>query len=163
MPKMPKLSKNKPIELIVDMDKPTDSGSEESDLEPQKLEKPKRSHIMTEARKLAFEKAQQKKRENFLARKAFKEKQEEEFQKAKSEKLIKKQKKEDKRRQFELNELETSDDEPIIVKKKKSKRRVVYISDDDKSEKNIIIVNKLDSKPPVALPQPKPIKRAVFL
>jgi hypothetical protein len=163
----------KPIEILETNDGKTDSESEESEYEPQKLEKckddpkPKKEHVMTEARKLAFEKARQKKQENFLLRKAIKDKEKGEYNAIKNEKALKRQEKEAKRREYELQKLDmsSSEDEPIIVKKKKSRRKVIYVSDDEDDGKNIIIVNRLDPKPPapvapVAISKPR---KAIFL
>ena len=92
----------KPIELLKENDGKTDSESEESEYEPQKLEKskddpkPKREHVMTEARRLAFEKARQKKQENYLLRKAIKEKENGNYNAIKNEKAQKRKEKEDR-------------------------------------------------------------------
>ena len=165
-----KISK-KTIEVLNENDNKSSSGSEESEQEPLKLEKskippkPKRDHVMTEARRIAFEKAREKRQANYLLRKAIKDKEIEEYNKTKNEKALKRQELEAKRRDYELKQLEmsSSEDEPIIVKKKKSKRKVIYVSDDENDGKNIIIVNKLDTKPNVPLPVTISKPKAIFL
>ncbi len=132
-----------------------------------KKDKPKRNYVMTDARKQAFEKAKQKRAENIALRKQLKEKETAEFEKLLQMKQEKKAKKELKKKEMELKKYETSssesEEEVIVKKKKKPKKKVIYISgDDEPDEKNIIIVNKLDSKPQPQVPV-KPKRTAVFL
>lgn len=188
MPKIEKSKKPAPIvaiqPTIKDVESSSDDESTESEQEEpihqpvvvqQKPQKQKRNYVMTDARKLAFEKAQQKRAENIALRKQLKEKEQAEFEKIKQEKEAKKAKKEAKKKELELkklellsdeSEVEEEEEEQIIVKKKKKpakKKVIIYISDDEQDEKNIIIVNKLDSKPQIP-PQPqKPKRTTLFL
>lgn len=147
------------------------SSSEESTIlkpvmKTAKVKPEKKPYVLTEARKLAFEKAKIARAENCAKRKILKEKELNDINKMKEAKKQKKNLKAEKKKQLELADTDSSsDEEPIIVKKKKSKKKVIYISDDEAGEKNIIIVNKIDSKrnnQPV--PQtPVPKKRSFFL
>lgn len=144
------------------------SSSEEHIAKPQRLEKPKRQYVVTEARKQAFEKAKQKRAENIALRKQMKEKEQEEFNKMKEMKLKKKQTKEAKKKLLELQALETSSEseaEQVIVKKKKKpKKKIVYesASEEEKPDKNIVIINKFEKQEQPAVVA-KPMKRTIFL
>jgi len=144
------------------------SSSEEHIAKPQRLEKPKRQYVVTEARKQAFEKAKQKRAENIALRKQLKEKEQEEFNKMKEMKLKKKQTKEAKKKLLELQALETSSEseaEQVIVKKKKKpKKKIVYesASEEEKPDKNIVIINKFEKQEQPAVVA-KPMKRTIFL
>lgn len=143
-----------------------------SESDNEQIEKPKKIHVMTEARKQALEKAKLKKAENFAIRQAEKKKLEDEYQKILDAKKAKKEAKEAKKKLMELKKYETDSDseESVIIKKKKkvNKKKVVYVSDDDepKDDKKVVIINKYESKPepihPPIQPQ-KPKRLAVFL
>ena len=149
-----------------------DNAPNESESDDEVIEKPKRIHIMTDARKQALEKAKLKKAENFAIRQAEKQKIEAEYQKVLQAKVAKKEAKEAKKKLMELKKYETESDseESVIIKKKKkaTKKKVVYVSDDDepKDDKKVVIINKYESKSePVHQIQPpqKPKRLAVFL
>ncbi len=141
---------------------------EESESDNEQIEKPKRIHVMTDARKQALEKAKLKKAENFAIRQAEKQKIEAEYQKVLQAKIAKKEAKEAKKKLMELKKYETeseSEDEVIIKKKKKPKKKILYVSEEDepKDDKKVVIINKYESKhEPVQQPQ-KPKRMPVFL
>ena len=158
----------KPIALVGDS--PYVLVGDKSQLErPYVLEKPKKAKKpfeLTEARKLAFEKARATRAKNIQDRKEVKEQREQEIQKLKELKEKKSEKKISKLKQEVASS--DSDTSEIVVKKQKSKskkKKVIYLSeDDDDNDKNIIIINKLDkqSYPPPQAPN-RPRSRSVFL
>jgi hypothetical protein len=131
----------------------------------EKSKKAKKPFELTEARKLAFEKARATRAKNIQDRKEVKEQRDQEIQKLKELKEKKTEKKISKLKQEVASS--DSDTSEIIVKKQKSKnkkKKVIYLSEDDSDDKNIIIINKLDkhNHPPLQTPN-RPRSRYVLL
>jgi len=130
------------------------------------LEKPKKQR--TQAQIDAFEKAREKKKQNFLTRKGLADKAEEEIAKIIQQKKDKKEQKKQKLAKLEeIAEQVSSDeeeDEPIIIKKKvkkQTKPKVIYVDSDDEEvekpvDKNIIIINKMH--PTLSTKKPKMVQ-----
>jgi len=131
------------------------------------LEKPKRQR--TQAQIDAFEKAREKKKQNFLTRKGLADKAEEEIAKIIQQKKDKKDQK--KQKLVKLQELteqvsseEEEEEKPVIIKKKvkkQTKQKIIYVDSDDEEvekpvDKNIIIINKMH--PTVSAHKPKMVQ-----
>ena len=143
--------KSKKIEVIENIEDKTDDESS-IELKPakvidEKLKKERKPYVMTEARKLAFEKAREKRDENIKLRKA-QQKQLHDEQEAiknaviekRNRNLIKKNKKEIKKiiQNEDLLSSSSSDEEEIIVKKKHPKKKVIYIESESEEMRNLI-------------------------
>ena len=142
----------------------SDSTSEDIELKPKKEKKP---YILTDARKIQFEKARQKRMENVEIKKKEKEELSKEFVDKKKELELKKQEVLKKKHTKELLKLQeelekekslvdesVNSDTEIIIKKRKpiQRKRIVYLEDDDdeeevESKKNNIIINNIYKKP----------------
>lgn len=111
-----------------------------------KLKKPieKKPYVMTDARKLAFARAQEKRQENIKINKELKDKEQQHIKMLKEQEKLKKQKKISKL-ESKLQQISESEEEEIIIKKKKPKNKVVYVDesddDNDRNKKNVIIIN----------------------
>lgn len=182
MPPKNKNPKIEPRKKIIEepLEEMSDVSSDDDDVAPppvmSSLEKPKRQR--TQAQIDAFEKAREKKKQNFLTRKGLADKAEEEIAKIIQQKKDKKDQK--KQKLVKLQELteqvsseEEEEEKPVIIKKKvkkQTKQKIIYVDSDDEEvekpvDKNIIIINKMhpthsNHKPKMVQPERQPI---VFL
>ena len=134
--------KSKNIEVIEDKGDSDSSSIEMTNKKPIDIptRKPKKEYVLTEARKLAFEKAREKRQINIDLRKQQQKILQDEQEAIKNavldkrnRKLIKKNKKEIKKiiQNEDLLSSSSSDDEIIIKKKKSSTKKVIYIESDE--------------------------------
>ena len=147
--------KNKKQNVVDDDISSTESESEiEISKNVTKKGKPKKEYILTEARKLQFEKARIKRMENIQKQKMEKE----QFQKQKDElKRIadeKKKLKQEKQIKKLKKEIESESEEEIIIKKtKKPKKKIVYVESDDSDVE--IVKKEKKSLPPQKVQEPE--------
>ena len=121
---MSKISKKIILEKIEDNEE-SSSSDESIENVKQVITKPKKEkkpYVMTEARKLAFEKARETRAKNILLNKELKEKEQEHIKTLKEQVKIKKSKKIEKLSN-EIKQISESDsdEEEVIIKKKKPK------------------------------------------
>ena len=119
----------------------------------EKLVKERKPYVLTEARRIAFENARQKRDTNRANRKLEREEQEIASKKELEEKIVKKadvirKKKEKKEEILKIDSDDSSDDEPEIIvhKVKKAKKKIIVVESDSEDE---IVIQKRKPKAPV--------------
>ena len=136
--------------------------SDEGIQKPTKGIKVKKPYVLTDARKLQFDKARLVRQSNIESKKKIQEEKDEIYNNIKKDLEKKKDKKNTKKKKNEIKklieEVESSSDEEIVIKKVKApKKKIIYVESDDSEDEEIIQKVKVEEKPIVR--QLKPLVR----
>ena len=113
--------------------------------------KEKKPYVLTDARKLQFDKARLVRQSNIESKKKIQEEKDEIYNNIKKDLERKKDKKNSKKKKNEIKklieEVESSSDEEIVIKKvKPPKKKIIYVESDDSEEEEIIQKVKVKNK-----------------
>ncbi len=113
--------------------------------------KVRQPYVLTDARKLQFDKARLVRQSNIESKKKIQEEKDEIYNNIKKDLERKKDKKNSKKKKNEIKklieEVESSSDEEIVIKKvKPPKKKIIYVESDDSEEEEIIQKVKVKNK-----------------